>query len=50
MLKTLGFTRRTILSLFVGEAVTLSLAGGILGSLAALGLGAMLTSHAIFQC
>ncbi len=39
VLKTLGFTRRTILSLFVGEAVTLSLAGGILGSLAGFVLG-----------
>ena len=33
VLKTLGFTRRTILSLFVGEAVTLALVGGVLGSL-----------------
>jgi putative ABC transport system permease protein len=39
VLKTLGFTRRTILSLFVGEAVTLALAGGILGSLAGVLLG-----------
>jgi putative ABC transport system permease protein len=38
VLKTLGFTRQTVLSLFVGEAVTLSLVGGILGSLAAYGL------------
>src|SRR5215831_16036923 len=37
VLKTLGFTRRGILGLFVSEAVALSLAGGILGaSLAAL--------------
>jgi putative ABC transport system permease protein len=33
VLKTLGFTRKTILALFVGEAVTLALVGGILGSL-----------------
>jgi len=39
VLKTLGFTRGTVLSLFVGEAVVLSLVGGILGSLVALGLG-----------
>src|ERR1022692_2310908 len=33
VLKTLGFTRRTILSLFVGEAVTLALVGGLIGSM-----------------
>jgi putative ABC transport system permease protein len=32
VLKTLGFTRGTILSLYVGEAVTISLLGGILGA------------------
>jgi len=31
VLKTLGFTRRGVLSLFVSEAVALSLAGGLLG-------------------
>jgi putative ABC transport system permease protein len=31
MLKTLGFTRRRVFTLFVGEAVALSLAAGILG-------------------
>src|SRR6266568_937412 len=31
MLKTLGFTRTSVLSLFVGEAVALSVAGGLLG-------------------
>src|SRR5207302_9522434 len=31
MLKTLGFTRASVLSLFVGEAVALSVAGGLLG-------------------
>jgi putative ABC transport system permease protein len=32
VLKTLGFTRRVILSLFVGEAVTLALIGGVIGA------------------
>ena len=36
VLKTLGFTRKTVLSLFVGEAVVLSVAGGILGVLGAM--------------
>jgi len=42
VLKTLGFTRATILSLFVGEAVVLALIGGVGGSLVAylLGMGA----------
>ncbi len=35
VLKTLGFTRKTVLSMFVGEAVTISLAGGAFGVLAA---------------
>jgi len=39
VLKTLGFTRKTILALFVGEAVTLALVGGILGSFAGFLLG-----------
>ena len=38
VLKTLGFTRPTLLGLFVGEAVTLSLIGGLVGSLGAYGL------------
>jgi putative ABC transport system permease protein len=38
VLKTLGFTARNVLSLFVGEAVALSLAGGALGILAAAGV------------
>ncbi len=38
VLKTLGFRRKTILGLFVGEAVTISLLGGILGSVATFGL------------
>ncbi len=32
VLKTLGFERGTILGLFVGEAISLSLAGGVLGA------------------
>ena len=38
VLKTLGFRRTTILGLFVGEAVTISLLGGIVGSFAAFAL------------
>src|SRR5579862_406280 len=38
MLKTLGFTARNVLSLFVGEAVALSVAGGLLGITAAYGV------------
>ncbi len=41
VLKTLGFTRPTLLGLFVGEAVALCFAGGILGSLSAYGLLAL---------
>jgi putative ABC transport system permease protein len=33
VLKTLGFTRNSILGLFIGEAVSLSLIGGLMGSL-----------------
>jgi putative ABC transport system permease protein len=45
VLKTLGFTRKTVLSLFVGEAVVLALIGGIGGSLVAfiIGVGASKT-------
>jgi len=43
VLKTLGFTRQRLLSLFVGEAVALSVAGGIFGVLAATGLIQWLT-------
>jgi len=39
VLKTLGFTRQTVLGLFVGEAVVLALIGGVAGSLVALLLG-----------
>ena len=38
VLKTLGFTASNVLSLFVGEAVALSLAGGVLGIVAAAGV------------
>jgi len=43
VLKTLGFARKTILGLFVGEAVTLALVGGVAGSLAATVLGMVLS-------
>jgi putative ABC transport system permease protein len=39
VLKTLGFTRGTVLGLFVGEAVLLALVGGIAGSIVAFVLG-----------
>ncbi len=38
VLRSLGFTRIRILRLFVGEAVTLTVVGGLLGALAASGL------------
>jgi putative ABC transport system permease protein len=38
VLKTLGFTRQSILGLYVGEAVTVTLIGGVLGCLLAVGL------------
>ena len=43
VLKTLGFTRRTILGLFVGEAMVVALVGGVVGSVAAflIGVGAV---------
>lgn len=45
VLKTLGFQRKTILGIFIGEAVAISLVGGILGTLiAALALSG--ASHA----
>src|SRR5882724_3274243 len=37
VLKTLGFTRQSILGLYVSEAVTVALVGGILGCLLAVG-------------
>jgi len=36
VLKTLGFTRQRVLSIFVGESVALSVAGGLLGVLVAI--------------
>jgi putative ABC transport system permease protein len=36
VLKTLGFTRQSILRLYIGEGVLVSLAGGVLGCLAAI--------------
>jgi putative ABC transport system permease protein len=36
VLKTLGFTRGTILGLFIGEAVAISAVGGVMGTLIAL--------------
>ncbi len=41
LLKTLGFTQRSILGLFVGEAISMALMGGLLGSLIAFVLGNM---------
>ena len=38
VLKTLGFTRQSILRLYIGEAVLVALTGGVLGCLLALGL------------
>jgi putative ABC transport system permease protein len=38
LLKTLGFTRGTVLALFMGESVSLAAVGGLLGSMAASGL------------
>lgn len=38
VLKTLGFTRRIVLSLFIAEAVSLTALGGLLGALATAGL------------
>jgi putative ABC transport system permease protein len=45
VLKTLGFTRQSILRLYIGEGVLVSLAGGVLGCLAAILLVSAL-SHA----
>lgn len=43
VLKTIGFTRRKILGLYVGESVTVALLGGILGCLVAFAMIAALT-------
>jgi putative ABC transport system permease protein len=45
VLKTLGFTRQSILQLYIGEAVLVALTGGALGCLLALGLVSAM-SHA----
>lgn len=47
VLKTLGFTRQRVLSLFVFEAVALAVAGGVLGILGAAGLIQLLTHSSI---
>jgi putative ABC transport system permease protein len=47
VLKTLGFTRQRVLSMFVGEAIALSLAGGMLGVLGAAALIRWLTHSPI---
>ena len=44
VLKTLGFTRRAILGFFVGEAVAISLFGGLLGVMAAGGLVSVISN------
>jgi putative ABC transport system permease protein len=49
VLKTLGFTRNSILGLFVGEAVSLALVGGLVGSLlCALIVGGMASQGGMF--
>jgi len=45
VLKTLGFTRQSVLKLYIGEAVLVALIGGALGCLLAIGLVSAL-SHA----
>jgi putative ABC transport system permease protein len=47
VLKTLGFTRQRVLSLFVFEAVALAMSGGLLGILGAAGLIQLLTHSSI---
>ena len=47
VLKTLGFTRKRVLSLFVLEAVALAVTGGVLGVAAAAGLIRVLTRSQI---
>ena len=45
VLKTLGFTRNTILGLFVGEAVSLAVVGGLIGSMIAFFVVAAMASQ-----
>jgi putative ABC transport system permease protein len=47
VLKTLGFTRQSVLSLFVFEAVALAVSGGVLGILGAAGLIQWMTHSSI---
>jgi putative ABC transport system permease protein len=47
LLKTLGFTRQRVLSLFVFEAVALAVSGGLLGILGAAGLIQLLTHSSV---
>jgi len=47
VLKTLGFTRQSLLAMFVGEAVALSVAGGMFGVLAATGAIQWLTHSSL---
>src|SRR5580700_10275425 len=47
VLKTLGFTRQRVLSMFVGESVALSVAGGMLGVLGAAALIRWLTHSSV---
>jgi len=47
VLKTLGFTRQRVLSLFVFESVALAVSGGLLGILGAAGLIQLLTHSSI---
>jgi putative ABC transport system permease protein len=44
VLKTLGFTRGTVLGLFIGESVSLAAVAGLLGALAAYGLIALMAA------
>ncbi len=44
VMRTLGFTRVRVLGLFVGEAIRLALAGGLLGAIAASGLIRLMAS------
>jgi putative ABC transport system permease protein len=47
VLKTLGFTRQRVLSIFVSESVALAVAGGVLGVVAAIPVIALLTHRFI---
>jgi putative ABC transport system permease protein len=47
LLKTLGFTRGRVLSIFVSESVALAIAGGVIGILVAMPVIAMLTHRFI---